>query len=57
MANLIHFKTVEINSKVYFLGKKKKTLRYPVHSISLVPEPKSHIRPVSQIVIPEIFWQ
>ena len=57
MANIIHFKTVEINSKVYFVGKKKKALHYPIRSISLVPEPKSLNRQVSQIIVLEIFWQ
>jgi hypothetical protein len=57
MTSLIRFKPVEIDSKVYFIGKKKKLLNYPVRSISLVPEPKSSNGQASPVTVPEIFWQ
>ena len=57
MATLIRFKPVEIDSKVYFIGKKKKLLKYPVRSISLVPEPKCLNGQPSAVIVPEIFWQ
>jgi hypothetical protein len=57
MSSLIRFKPVEIDSKICFVGKKKKVLKYPVRSISLVPEPKPVKGGHVQITVPEIFWQ
>ncbi len=57
MTCLIRFKSIEIDSKVCFIGKKKKVLNYLVRSICLVPEPKSLTRNASNFAVPEIFWQ
>ena len=57
MTCLIRFKSIEIDSKVCFIGKKKKVLNYLVRSICLVPEPKSLRRNASHFAVPEIFWQ
>jgi hypothetical protein len=54
---MIRFKLVELDSKVCFIGRKKKVLNYPVRSISLVPEPKSTVLLHSVLTVPEIFWQ
>jgi len=57
MAPLIRFKMIEIDSKVFFIGKKRKILRYPVRSISLVPETENINREIPRETVPEIFWQ
>ena len=57
MATLIRFKPVEINSKICFIGKKKKILNYQVRSIALVPVPGSKEIIQSFLTVPEIFWQ
>ena len=57
MTCLIRFKSIEIDSEVCFVGKKKKVLNYLVRSICLVPEPKSLTRNASHFAVPEIFWQ
>ncbi|MEI7726226.1 MAG: hypothetical protein WCK09_14045 [Bacteroidota bacterium] len=57
METLIRFKIVEIDSKISFNGKKKKTLKYPVRSVSLIPEPKSLAKMQNLATLPEIFWQ
>ncbi len=57
MVTIIRFKLVELDSKVCFIGRKKKVLNYPVRSISLVPEPKSSFLLHSALTVPEIFWQ
>ena len=48
---------IEIDSKVFFIGKKRKILRYPVRSISLVPETENINREIPRETVPEIFWQ
>ncbi len=57
MATLIRFKIIEIDSNISFTGKKKKTLKYPVRSVSLVPEPKLPEKIAGLASLPEIFWQ
>ncbi len=57
MKTMIRFKLVELDSKVCFIGRKKKVLKYPVRSISLVPVPKSSSMLYSTLTVPEIFWQ
>ncbi|MDP1623662.1 MAG: hypothetical protein Q8M08_15155 [Bacteroidales bacterium] len=57
MATLIRFKIVEIDSSISFIGKKKKTLKYPVRSTVLVPETNLSAKPVCLDGLPEIFWQ
>jgi hypothetical protein len=57
MATLIRFKMVEIDSTISFTGKKKRTLKYPVRSISLVPVLILPGRPPCSSSLPEIFWQ
>jgi hypothetical protein len=57
MAPLIRFKMIEIDSKVFFIGKKRKILRYPVRSISLVPEAENINGEIPRVTVPEIFWQ
>lgn len=57
MASLIRFKPVEIDSNICFLGKRKRSLKYPVRSLALVPDCKKHGEPVQKFIIPEIFWQ
>lgn len=57
MTPLIRFKLVELDSKISFIGKKKKVLNYPVRSISLVPEPKTAGIVYPTLTVPEIFWQ
>jgi hypothetical protein len=57
MATLIRFKMVEIDSNISFNGKKKKTLKYPVRSVSLIPEPKLPAKIHGLASLPEIFWQ
>jgi hypothetical protein len=57
MTSLIRFKIVEIDSIICFDGKKKRTLKYPVRSISLVPEKMRPENIHCPTDIPEIFWQ
>jgi hypothetical protein len=57
MRTLIHFRMVEIDSNICFIGRYKKVLKYPVRSISLVPIPKSARIHYSTLTVPEIFWQ
>jgi len=57
MATMIRFKMVELDSRICFIGKKKKVLNYPVRSVSLIPEPKSGNMQHSALTVPEIFWQ
>jgi hypothetical protein len=57
MAPLIRFKMVEIDSKISFNGKKKKDLKYPVRSVSLIPISKFPAKFPAPPDLPEIFWQ
>jgi len=57
MAFLIRFKMVEIDSKICFNGKKKKNLKYPVRSVSLVPVTYLPANITGLSALPEIFWQ
>lgn len=57
MATMLRFKMVEIDSNISFAGKRKRTLRYPVRSLSLVPELKLPAGRLILYAIPEIFWQ
>jgi hypothetical protein len=57
MAPLIRFKMVEIDSKISFNGKKKKDLKYPVRSVSLIPVSKFPSKFPAPPDLPEIFWQ
>ena len=57
MAPLIRFKLIEIDSKVTFNGKKKKDLKYPVRSVSLVPVTYIPANITGLSALPEIFWQ
>ena len=57
MAPLIRFTMVEIYSTVSFTGKIKRTLKYPVCSISLIPKTKLPRSLPCPAIIPEIFWQ
>jgi hypothetical protein len=57
MATLIRFKIVEIDSSISFTGKKKKYLKYPVRSVSLVPVTKLSAKIHRLEALPEIFWQ
>jgi len=57
MEPFLRFKTVEIDSKVYLNGKKRRLLHYPVRSISLIPEPGPVKETVCKVHVPEIFWQ
>jgi hypothetical protein len=57
MKGLLRFKPVEIDSKVYFTGRKKKMLKYPVRSVSLEPIPGSPNGQKVRMTVPEIFWQ
>ena len=57
MMCIIRFKMVVIDSKVFFIGKRKKVLNYIVRSICLVPEPKSPNGNDQETAVPEIFWQ
>jgi hypothetical protein len=57
MAPLIRFKMVEIDSKISFHGKKRKDLKYPVRSVSLVPLSKLSESLPQPPTLPEIFWQ
>ncbi len=54
---LIRFKVVEIDSNISFAGKKKKKLKYPVRSVSLVPKTKVPPGQADRYTLPEIFWQ
>jgi hypothetical protein len=54
---MLRFKSVEIDSKVFFNGRKKKPLPYPVRSVALVPVPASASVHKSRYTMPEIFWQ
>ncbi|MEI7663912.1 MAG: hypothetical protein WCK34_17020 [Bacteroidota bacterium] len=56
MSAIIRFKPVEIDSKVYFIGRKKKILKYPVRSVSLVALPIKPDGEKQQLSLPEIFW-
>jgi len=57
MGTLLRFKLVEIDSNIIFTGKRKRTLKYPVRSVSLVPETKLHSKIPGFSALPEIFWQ
>jgi hypothetical protein len=57
MATMLRFKIVELDSRICFIGKKKKVLNYPVRSVSLIPEPRSGNMQHSALTVPEIFWQ
>jgi hypothetical protein len=57
MAPLIRFKMVEIDSTISFTGKKKKNLKYPVRSVSLVPVTYRPAKFPGPDALPEIFWQ
>ena len=57
MAPLIRFKMVEIDSNISFNGKKKKKLKYPVRSISLIPDTRLTSKVPTLSALPEIFWQ
>lgn len=57
MAHLIRFKMVEIDSKISFNGKKKKNLKYPVRSVSLIPVSALPANLPEIAALPEIFWQ
>jgi hypothetical protein len=57
MATLVRFKMVEIDSNISFNGKKKKKLKYPVRSLSLVPVTNRPAWLPETDAIPEIFWQ
>jgi hypothetical protein len=54
---MIRFKIVEIYSNIIFNGNKKRTLKYPVRSLSLVPDNKFPSKRICPSAIPEIFWQ
>ncbi len=57
MSFIIRFRPVEIDSKICFIGKKKKVLKYPIRSIALIPEPKFRKGDPATLIVPEIFWQ
>ena len=57
MSFIIRFRPVEIDSKICFIGKKKKVLKYPIRSIVLIPEPKFRKGDPATLIVPEIFWQ
>ncbi|MFZ4521296.1 MAG: hypothetical protein ACOYNC_06295 [Bacteroidales bacterium] len=57
MATLIRFKKVEIDSNISFKGSKRRTLKYPVRSVALVPVTTLPIDPRGLESLPEIFWQ
>ncbi len=57
MAPLIRFKRVEIDSNICFHGKKRRTLKYTVRSLSLIPEARTAGKQTDPEPIPEIFWQ
>lgn len=54
---MIRFKSIEIDSKICFIGRNKKVLHYKVKSISLVPHPASPVPLKLSVKVPEIFWQ
>ncbi len=57
MATLIRFKIVVIDSNICFSGKKKRFLKHPVRSVSLVPVTKLSAKTEGLEPLPEIFWQ
>jgi hypothetical protein len=57
MAPMIRFKVVQIDSNISFAGKKRKKLKYPVRSVSLVPKTKLPAGQSDRYTLPEIFWQ
>jgi hypothetical protein len=57
MTIFIRFTTVEINSNICFRGRSRKTLKYPVRSLSLLPVYKVKGKQPIPGSLPEIFWQ
>ncbi|MEI6681852.1 MAG: hypothetical protein WCO44_04455 [Bacteroidota bacterium] len=57
METMLRFHVVEIDSKIFFTGKKRKKLKYAVRSLSLVAKPVLLSGDSVHLTIPEIFWQ
>ncbi len=57
METLLRFEVVEIDSKIFFAGKKRKKLKYTVRSISLLAYPVLFNGKTVTRSVPEIFWQ
>jgi len=57
MEKLLRFNVVEIDSKIFFIGKKRKRLKYAVRSLSLVAKPVMLNGDSVIFTVPEIFWQ
>jgi len=57
MESLIRFKTLHIESKVFFIGNGKRTLFFLIRSVILIPKPEPDNKLLTNRTIPEIFWQ